>query len=325
MTAPDSAGWRGPSFLSRPVLFIAAIYCIPILLPGLFGWLLGVLAVPVAYILTIEGYGRGMHLLRNSLFLAGAVSIPVGQLELFLFVLTLFPLGYCLYSCDRANKNEAVTGGYSVLVLGISWILFWTVYGMVTGIQPYQHLLDMLDAGFVQAFELYRTNADIPSEMQEKLAAVVVELRTLTPRILPGILCSTVLVTVWMNQVVLNSILLRFHHERTERRPYSEWKLPDQLVWIPIGATVLFLVGEGLLKDLGLNLILIGGLVYFFQGMAVFIHLLARWKVPPYLRILLYFILVVQSYGLVLIALLGIGETWMDLRADKKTEPPASG
>ena len=62
-----------------------------------------------------------------------------------------------------------------------------------------------------------------------------------------------------------------------------------------------------------------------FQGLAVFIHLLGRWKVPAYLRVLLYVMLVIQSYGLVLITLLGIGDTWMNLRPEKEDEPPSQG
>jgi len=325
MTAPGSAGWRGSPFFSRPVLLIAAIYFIPTLMPSLFGWLLGVLAVPVAYVLTVEGREQGIITLRNSLLIAGAVALLTGQLELFLFTLTLFPLGYSLYTCGLANKNEAETGGYGVLILAVSWFVFWTIYGMLSGIQPYRHLVDILDAGFVQTYELYRTNSELPAEMQAKLAGVIVELRELIPRILPGILCCSVLVTVWMNQVVLNALLLRRHPDKTNRPPYSYWKLPEQLVWIPIAATVFFLLSDNRLKDLGLNVLLVSSVVYFFQGLAVFIHLLGRWKVPAYLRVLLYVMLVIQSYGLVLITLLGIADTWMNLRPGKESEPPREG
>ncbi len=326
MTAPDSAGWKGSPLFSRPVLLIAAIYFIPTLLPSLFGWLLGVLAVPVAYVLTVEGNEQGIITLRNSLLIAGAVALLSGQLQLFLFTLTLIPLGYSLYTCGRTNKSEAETGAYSVLILGISWFVFWTIYGMFSGIQPYRHLVDLLDSGLAQTYELYRTNSELPAEMQIQLAEVITELRELVPRILPGILCCSILVTVWMNQVVLNSLLLRRHPDKTNRPPYSYWKLPEQLVWIPIAATVLFLLSNNWLKDLGLNMILVSGVVYFFQGLAVFIHLLGRWKVPAYLRVLLYVMLVIQSYGLLLIALLGIADTWMNLRPEKKKdEPPSQG
>jgi uncharacterized protein YybS (DUF2232 family) len=324
MTAPNSAGWKTSPFFSRPVLLIAAIYFLPTLLPSLFGWLLGVLAVPVAYALTVNGYHQGIIILRNSLLLACVVSLLSGQLELFLLTLTLFPLGYTLYACGRTKKSEVATGGYGVLVVSISWLLFWTAYGVTTGVHPYQHLVDMLDAGFAQAYELYRTNGDISAEMQTDLALVITAIRELVPKILPGILCCTVLLTVWMNQVVLNSLLLRRHPDKAPWPVYTLWRLPEQLVWVLIVATVIFLLTSGELKSIALNLILISGLIFFFQGLAVFIYLLGKWKVPGYLRVLIYVILVIQSYGLILLTMLGVSEIWFNFRALKE-KPPKVG
>lgn len=324
MTVPNSAGRNTSPFFSRSVLLIAAIYFLPSQVPSLFGWLLGVLAVPVAYVLTVDGVHQGIITLRNSLLLAGAVALLSGQLELLLFALTLFPLGYTLYTCGQTKKSEAATGGYGVLAVGISWLFFWTIYGIATGMHPYQHLVDMLDAGFAGAYELYRTNSDISAEIQADLASVITEIRKLIPKILPGILCCTALATVWMNQVVLNSLLLRFHPDKAPWPVYSLWRLPEQLIWVLIAATVTFLLTSGGLKSIALNLILISGMIFFFQGLAVFIHLLARWNVPGYLRVLLYFMLVIQSYGLILVTLLGVSDIWFNFRVPKE-KPPGIG
>ncbi len=321
MSAPDSTGRKGQAFFTRPVLLLAAVYFLPTLLPSLFGWLLGVLAVPVAYILTMEDKVQGSITLRNGLLIAGVAALITGRLELLLFALTLVPLGYHLYNSGLAKRNEATAGGYGILTVAVTWFFFWSLYGMAMSIHPYSHLVEMLDAGFAQTYELYKTNSELPPEVQDNLASVIIEVRSLIPRVLPGILACTVLVTVWMNQVVWNSLLLRHHPEKAPWQPYSYWKLPDQLIWIPITATVLFLLGNGTLRDIGLNLIIISGLIYFFQGLAVFIHLLVRWNVPGYLRVLLYFMLVIQSYGMLLVTLLGIGDIWFNFRRfeDKPT------
>lgn len=307
-------GRKNASFFSRPVLYIAAVYCLPVLLPALSGLLLGVLAVPVAYLLLIEGADQGIITLRNSLLLTGGVAFLSGRFEIFLFVLTLLPLGYCLYLNGSHKKDEAATGGYGVLTLGGGWLVFWILYGILSGTHPYQQLVTMLDSGFVAAYEMYKTSSEISAEMQKDLAAVIFELRALVPVILPGLLACTVLITVWMNQLVWNSLLLHIYPDKAPWPPYSRWKLPEQLVWLPIVATMLLLLGGGRLKDIALNVLLITGVVYFFQGLAVFIHLLARWNVPRYFRILLYLMLIIQSYGLILVSLLGVADIWFNLR-----------
>jgi len=322
MTVPDRTGWKGAPLPAQPVLLIAAIYCIPILLPGIFGWALGFLAVPVAYVLTVEGKDQGFITLRNGLVLAGLPSLLSGQIGLFIFTLTLLPLGYCLSSGEQTKQGAEKTGAFGVVTLALSWLVFWTIYGVFSGIHPYQHLVAMLDSGFAQSYELYRTSAELPPEIQINMAAVILEIRSLIPRILPGMLCSTVLVTVWINQLLYHRILSRRRPDKIIWPPYSTWKLPEQLVWLPISASVLFLSGHGILKDLGLNALLISGTIYFFQGLAVVIHLQKKWKIPAYLKIILYLMLIVQSYGLILITLLGLGETWINIRGPKKNKQP---
>lgn len=315
-------GRKSTSFFSRPVLYIAAVYGLPVLLPTLSGLLLGVLAVPVAYLLSTEGTNQGILTLRNSLLLAGGVALLSGRLEMFLFVLTLPPLGYSLYLNGSSGKDEAAAGGYGALTLGTSWLLFWILYGVLTGIHPYEHLVTMLDRGFVAAYEMYKTSNEISAEMQENLGRVISELRTLIPAILPGLLVCTVLITAWMNQVVWNSILLHRYPDKAPWPPYSRWRLPEQLIWLPITATMLFLFGTGILKGIALNVLLITAVVYFFQGLAVVIHLLAKWNVPRYFRILLYLMLVIQSYGLVFVSLLGIADIWFNLRPVRESLGP---
>jgi cbb3-type cytochrome oxidase subunit 3 len=54
--------------------------------------------------------------------------------------------------------------------------------------------------------------------------------------------------------------------------------------------------------------------------MAVFIHYLDRWKVPRYLRIILYVILAVQSYGLLLLSMVGVADIWFNFRKMTRDE-----
>jgi uncharacterized protein YybS (DUF2232 family) len=96
--------------------------------------------------------------------------------------------------------------------------------------------------------------------------------------------------------------------------PYEGWKLPDQLVWLPIVAIVTVLLGNGKLQNVGLWFVFVSGALYFFQGLAVMLALLNRWQVPPFARIFIYGFLIIQSYSLVVLALLGMCDVWFNLR-----------
>ena len=79
-------------------------------------------------------------------------------------------------------------------------------------------------------------------------------------------------------------------------------------------AILALMVGDGLLDDVGGCVLLAFGAVYFFQGLAVLLSLFNRWRVPTFARFLLYGMLVIQSYSLLVVAVLGMSDVWINLR-----------
>lgn len=183
------------------------------------------------------------------------------------------------------------------------------------GINPYKYLLEMLDLGFQQSLEFYTSKeAGLPPDMMFSLQEVISGLRKAIPVLLPGLLASALVVTVWVNMIVSNTLVKHFSKVGLPWGEYSTWKLPEQLVWVPITALTVMLIGKGDLLYTGGWLLMLSGLLYFFQGLAIFIALLERWNVPVYIKWTLYFILIIQSYGVLILALLGISDIWFNFR-----------
>ncbi len=314
MAAPDNRQSRWTSFFSGQTLTVAAVYFLPVLVPPLFGWMNMVLAVPAFYVLRLFGIREGTTLLRNGLLLAALGALLLNQMGAFLFSLTMLPLAYSLDRSAALGEGPARAGARGTMTLAATWIIFWAIYGLAAGMNPYNQLLELLDAGFTQTFDAYKSNTDLPADVLLDLDRVIGELKLLVPRILPGVLACMVLMTVWMNMVAGNTLLLQRNPEKAPWSGYSRWRLPEQLVWLPILALALTLIGQGRIRDTGICLLLVAGLVYFFQGLAVFIHLLERWKVPRYLRLIFYLLLIIQSYGLIMLAVLGIADVWINFR-----------
>ncbi|MCL7489554.1 MAG: YybS family protein [Desulfobulbaceae bacterium] len=321
MAAPRSAQPNNHLLNGQAVLLAAALL-LPGLVPSLFGWLTGLLATPVFLLLTFNGQNKGALLIRNGVLLAAAAAIALKLLPSLLFALTLVPLGFSFSKSYAGGDDEIRTGMRGAAILAASWLLFWTAYGTIQDLNPYQHLLEILDTGFAQTYEYYSKNSDLPAENILQLELAVNELRRLIPVILPAILCCTVLITVWINLIFSASLLARFQPAETVWKRYSHWRLPDKLVWIFIGAGIILLLGHGKLGQAALAFFLTATLLYFFQGLAVFIHMLDKWNVPVYLRILIYGILILQSFGLVLLTLLGLADVWFDFRRLQSIDNP---
>ena len=300
-------------------LLLAAAIVLPGIAPAFFGWLGGLLAIPVFCLLSLYGTGRGSVMVRNAVLLAAVVALLLKLATTLLFALTIIPLGYSLHRSMAAGDKEWKTVFQGCLFLGASWLLFWAVYGLVEGVNPYTRLLELIDTSFVQTYDYYRTKAGLPADALLYMEQAVSETRKLTPHLLPGLLCGIILVTVLINLLGGIRLLDRLRPGCTPWKKFSQWRLPDWLVWLVIAGGVLLLVGSGKTGIVAISLLLVSGLLYFFQGLAVAIHLLDRWAVPLALRLIFYVFLIVQSYGMLLLALLGLADVWIDFRRQENT------
>ena len=305
---------NGPFLTARPLL-VALFFFLPTALPGLFGWLNGLLAVPIFLLLQSAADEKTAgRQIRNGLLPAGLGSLLLGRFSMFLFTLTLLPLGYSLHLSAVQRKSPAEAGVAGIMTLGLAWLLFWSLYGMFTGTNPYTDLLSGMDALMEQLLAAYRMNSGLSVDVLYAVEQIIAEIRELLPKILPGLLTGTVLLTVGLNLIISGGLLRRLASEKAPWPPYREWRLPDKAVWLLICAFVLLLVGTGGVKNTGLSLLLVSGMMYFFQGAAVVVHLLNHWKLPRVFRFFVYVLLLFQRYGMLLVALIGIADTWADFR-----------
>lgn len=107
---------------------------------------------------------------------------------------------------------------------------------------------------------------------------------------------------------------------------FTAWRAPDRLVWALVAAGAAALLGDGFIALAGVNALLIAGVIYLFQGIAIIQHYLGRGGVPPLLRALAYFLIFSQPALLALLAAVGVADLWADFRglargADTQVEP----
>jgi uncharacterized protein YybS (DUF2232 family) len=139
-------------------------------------------------------------------------------------------------------------------------------------------------------------------------------MRRILPEVLPGLLAGSALLIVWLNLVIGNGLLRRLCPDKAVWPEYRYWRLPEMLIWLLITATILALLGRGCLAQIGYSLTVVVVLLYFFQGAAIFAHLLHRWHVSVFWRVVLYFFVAVQGYGMLLLTVTGVADTWADFR-----------
>jgi uncharacterized protein YybS (DUF2232 family) len=100
-----------------------------------------------------------------------------------------------------------------------------------------------------------------------------------------------------------------FHEAR-----FSDWVIPDQVIWVLIGSSAVFLLADNVLGSIGINLLLMTLVAYFIQGVAITIYFLESRNVPVFFWVLIFFVILLQPLLVGVSIGLGVFDTWMDLR-----------
>ncbi len=305
-------------FIQR-ILLVSAVILLPGLLGALFGWVQGLLPLLVFYYLRRYGSNRGRKFILVGCVLACITALVLQMLEQVMFSLTLLPMGFILAESVKNNESISLAGIKSVLALAGSWLLVTTVLSFGLDHHPYVLLLSSLNQGMTEAIAYYKVNSSMSADTMYLLEQSFSQMKIWIPKVMPGILtCITVIIT-WFTMAVGNRML----HKNTGSGPWPEyklWTLPEKLVWILIFSTIFVILPLEPGRTIGINVLMVSGLLYCFQGIAIMLFYFSKWNVPIFLRTLIYVLLFFQTFGVILLGVLGVIDVWTDTRRLRKTE-----
>ncbi|MEE3257933.1 MAG: DUF2232 domain-containing protein [Candidatus Latescibacterota bacterium] len=134
-------------------------------------------------------------------------------------------------------------------------------------------------------------------------------------RVQPAIELAILLLTVVLAYRVSQVLAPRLELVLPDPLPLPLWRPWDELIWVLIGALGLGLLSDGLLADLALNLLVLMGILYGAQGLAVLRFFAQRQGVPLLVELSFYLGLCLVV-GLAFMMLVGLGllDTWFDWR-----------
>jgi uncharacterized protein YybS (DUF2232 family) len=245
--------------------------------------------------------------------LSAAFSIIIGNSGNIIFPLTLLPIGIGLGFVAESKYSPAKAGIAVTALILIGWLVSGYLFFLTTGQNSYSEGLRAMDQAFTSLQEMYKSNSDIPEDVIRDVVSGIETMRLATPSIFPSLLIATAIFTSWVNMVIGNRIIRNSPSEIRVWPEFKYWRITEDIVWILIVAGIGCLIPVAVIKVIGLNLLLILGTVYFFQGIAVLLAMLDRFKAPRPVRFFIYVLLIVQTYSIFVIAILGVIDVWKDL------------
>ncbi len=303
--------------------FIVRISAVTILLflpalTGYFSWTIFFIPLVVFFLLGHFEEERVYAHIMPAFLAGGLLALSLSSLPAFLMAASLIPVGHALsYAAKR--EHPIWRGGLTAcLTLLCIWFLGGVTLDLFLSRNLYQEIISGLDSVLVSTFRMYQNSEELAPELTLQLEEAIRQLRVILPKIFPAITVNTVIITIWLNLLLGNWLLRKSHSGQAPWPCFRQWRLPDKLVWILIGAGFGSLLPLPGIQIVSLNSILILGLVYGLQGLAVLAFLLHKWEVPVVFQVFVFSLILLQTYSVIFLALLGLVDIWLNIRRDKR-------
>ncbi len=304
MRIPDIIGCMG-----WVAAFLAAVAVIPI--GGLFIGLL----TPLPFVYYLAGVP-----LRNALQFVGIVvgflvviSMLLGFGKLGLFCLEFGILGLWMAQAfqHRLSIGKIIGSGTAVLIgIGVLALVFAAIgqdKGLVEMIRGY------LTANLNVPAKTYQSMG-LPADKAVEIKAYAESVRNALLKVYPSLMVVGSALVVWANAILSVRLFSSKGVTLSESEELALWKAPEYLVWgVIIAGFSLFLPVEGI-RFVALNLLIVLGSVYLFQGMAILSYFLNRFRAPSWVKAVVYFFVAIQQFFLMLLALAGLFDQWINFR-----------
>lgn len=147
-----------------------------------------------------------------------------------------------------------------------------------------------------------------------------------------GALFSSIVIFFMGHQLSL--LFARIIRKRDIRENAKLFYVHSKLIWVLSFSISGVLLGRLLSADIlditAWNIIIVCAILYLAQGVGIFHHLLERWKLSPFMRLLLsilIIVLILSPASVILLGLLiflGIAEHWVPFRAPKNDGPSST-
>lgn len=271
--------------------------------------------VPQPVLLFGLKYGAG---LGAGVLIAALVCLFVLAGEALGFVYSVFAImvGLLFWLLGRLRAVELLVTAVAAAMLATAagiLLYFYGSWGAMT-----QDLRGSLIDNLTVALRVHE-KMGFPQESLNLFSEKIPEIVEQMLRLLPGLLFVSLCLVVLLNILFL---LRRFPERRAQWlsvATFREWKCPEQLVWALIACGFAFFVpGNEPLTIVAANVLLVIGVCYFIQGLAIVAFFFHKNNVPRFLRSATYILIIFQQVFTLLVAALGLFDLWGDFRRLKK-------
>ncbi len=265
------------------------------------------------------GLQRGLILAVLSVMAVTVISGLTGHRQAVVFCVEFSFLGIVLSELFRRKFTLGFTITTALGAMTVFGAIMLLGLGAAQGLGPSEMVTTLIKEQLQPTVQLYR---DLGAPVEngggtDGYAEIFV--KTLI-RIYPSLMIIGMGLVIWFNVMLAGPIFKRLGLAYPQFQPGDRWQVPERLIWFLIIAGFGSLLAAGTLQIVAINLLIILAVVYFFQGLSIAIFYLNKYNLPLTLKIIFYFLITIQQFFMLLLAILGVFDQWLDFRRIRKNQ-----
>jgi uncharacterized protein YybS (DUF2232 family) len=259
------------------------------------------------------GLRQGAKLTALVVLAIGLASKLAGQEQIIIFAAEFSLLGLAISELFRRKLSLGRTifaATLFMLLLGLG-VLFFVALPRNMG--PLDLMLGYLQEHLKAAIKAYE-EMGMPQQKAVELEEFGKFLIDTISKIYPSLVIIGSGFVVWLNIVMVRPLFRMSNLEYPDFVPLDHWRAPDVFIWVVIVSGFALFLPSGNIKLIAVNALIVVMAVYFFHGLSITLFFLNRYRVPTLIRVAVYLLIIIQQLFMVLLALAGLFDQWIDFR-----------
>ncbi len=266
--------------------------------------------LPFLFYSTKLGLQEGIKLAFMAFVCIGLIAKLAGHPQIILFGIELSALGLALSELFKRRLGVGQTILFATLFMMLMSLGYLFILGLSKGMGPFEMMLDYLHGHLKVTLEAYE-KMGMPREN-------VIELETygkaFIDTVYPSLMIVGVGFAVWLNVVMARPFFRLGKLKYPEFISMDRWQTPERMIWGVIGSGFALFLLTGVIQSFAANVLIVLMVIYLFQGLSIILFFLNKYRLPSWIRIGVYFLIVIQQLFLLLLALAGLFDQWVDFR-----------
>lgn len=256
------------------------------------------------------GLYQGVKLAAVVIFSIALLAKLAGYPQIIVIGLELCALGLALSEFFRRKLGVGQTIFFAtlfMLLLGLCSLFF---LGLSKNMGPLEVLLEYLQGHMKAIINAYKETG----MSQENLIEIETYGKFITDTAYPCLMVIGTGFITWLNVIIARPFFRMGNLKYPDFVPLDQWKTPDSLIWWVIASGFAFFLLSGIIKLAAANVLIVVMVIYLFHGLSIVLFFLNKYHLPPWIKIGICFLIMIQFVFLVMLALAGIFDQWIDFR-----------